>query len=131
MIDRVFVALACCAVTLAVAPNVAQADDWTDWYSLTDGYRGKIDVRYKRSSIKAGDGRTDIRYQFRNRYKDRVSFTYRIIGDGNLVQAERVEELGGNGQLSADSGYARNTREIWVNISNLRAAGSHLALPRE
>lgn len=131
MIDRLAVAIVCCAVSVAAMPSAAQADDWTAWQSLSDGHKNKIDVRYKRSSLKAPDGRTDIRYQFRNRYQDRVSFTYKIIGDGRQVQVERVEELGGNGQTSADSGYARNTREVWVNLSNLRAAGSHMVLPRE
>ena len=131
MLQRAFVALMCGAVVMAMCPGKAMADDWTEWYSLSDGYRILIDVRYKRSSLKAGDGRTDIRYQFRNRYKDRVSFTYQIVVDGNQVQNERVEEIGGNGQTSVDTNYARNTREVWVRISNLRAAGSHSSTPRQ
>lgn len=131
MFRRACVAFVVGGLLITWGTGSASADDWTQWYSLSDGYRNKLDVRYQRSSLKAGDGRTDIRYQFRNRYKDRVSFTYQIVVDGQKVQTERVEELGGNGQTSADTGYARNTREVWVRISNLRAAGSHSATPRE
>jgi opacity protein-like surface antigen len=125
---RIFVLAA-----LLVAPlsQAASADDWTPWYSVSDGYKNHIDVRYQKSTLKASDGRCDIKYQFRNRYQDRVSFTYKIIVDDRRVQTERVEELGGHGQTSDGTSYARNTREVWVDISNLRAAGSQSTWPRE
>ena len=120
-------------VALLVAPlsQPASADDWSPWYNVSDGYKNRIDVRYQKSTLKASDGRCDIKYQFRNRYQDRVSFTYKIIVDDRRVQTERVEEIGGQGQTSDETNYARNTREVWVDISNLRAAGSQTNLPRE
>jgi hypothetical protein len=118
----------CALLLIAGTSTPAAADDWTPWYALSDGYKGRIDVRYQRSSIKAADGRCDIQYQFRNRYSERASFAFKIITDGGRVSAEGRQELG-KGESSWSAANVHSTKEIWVDIKDLHAAGSHTRLP--
>ena len=106
----------------------ASADDWTPWYAVSDGHKSRIDVRYQRSTIKASDGRCDIQYQFRNRYSERASFSFKVYADGWRVGADSQVELGKN-ESSFSAANVHSTKEIWVEVKNLHAAGSHIRLP--
>lgn len=115
--------------SISLSPTNAYADDWSNWYSISDGYQNKILVRFQKSSIKASDGRADTKYQFKNTYKTRVSFHYTAANDANVLQNEGVEELGA-GEESFEGRNVHRTNTVWINVSDVHKAGSH-SLPPE
>lgn len=108
----------------------ASADDWTSWYSIQDGHMNRIDVRYRRSSLKSSDGRGDVNYQFRNRYADAVELKFKVIINQGEVGADSQVQLDARNGTSFDGAYVRGAREIAVKVESLRRAGSSVQLPR-
>jgi hypothetical protein len=118
------------AVSMMALAPAASADDWTPWYSIQDGYMDRIDVRYRRSALKASDGRGDVNYQFRNRYADAVELKFKVIINQGEVAADSQVQMDARDGTSFEGAYVHNAREIAVKVDDLRRAGSMVLLPR-
>lgn len=67
-------------VAAAAISAAAWAADWGAWQAVPDRFGSGIDVRYRQSLVRDSDGQYEIEYQFRSRYRRKV--TARIEFEG-------------------------------------------------